>query len=201
MRCRRLCRLRRPSQTRCDPGAPGILYRHGRDSACASRAAGGGAPICRRCPGSGSEVAAACGGSDGSNPCSLRSPRLLRSAGSVSNRTPWTRIARPQKPPSTLHEIQRSAEQYRFVVANSPRGVDAEFAALETELPRVDNPFGARQARGPARAILSRLRGGAAAAGFHRLARGRSGRRGAQSCRSARADGREPSRQRGAPRT
>ena len=44
-----------------------------------------------------------------------------------------------------LHEIPRSAEQYRIVVANSPRGADAEFAELETELPRVDNPFGARQ--------------------------------------------------------
>ena len=44
-----------------------------------------------------------------------------------------------------LHEIPRSAEQYRIVVANSPRGADAELAELETELPRVDNPFGARQ--------------------------------------------------------
>ncbi len=44
-----------------------------------------------------------------------------------------------------LHDVRRSAEQYRIVVANSPRGADAEFAALETELPRVDNPFGARQ--------------------------------------------------------
>jgi tetratricopeptide (TPR) repeat protein len=44
-----------------------------------------------------------------------------------------------------LYEIPRSADQYRIVVANSPRGADAEFAELEAELPRVDNPFGARQ--------------------------------------------------------
>jgi tetratricopeptide (TPR) repeat protein len=44
-----------------------------------------------------------------------------------------------------LHEIPRSAEQYRIVVARSPRGADAEFAELETQLPRVDNPFAARQ--------------------------------------------------------
>ncbi len=44
-----------------------------------------------------------------------------------------------------LHKIQQSADQYRIVLTSSPRGPDAEFAELETEIEPVDNPFGARQ--------------------------------------------------------
>ncbi len=44
-----------------------------------------------------------------------------------------------------LHKIPQSAEQYRIVLTTSPRGTDAEFADLETELGAVDNIFGARQ--------------------------------------------------------
>src|SRR6202142_77872 len=44
-----------------------------------------------------------------------------------------------------LHKIEQSADQYRVVVAGSPRGTDAELADLETEIEPVDNVFGARQ--------------------------------------------------------
>ncbi|MDP9014951.1 MAG: tetratricopeptide repeat protein [Pseudomonadota bacterium] len=44
-----------------------------------------------------------------------------------------------------LHKIEQSAAQYRIVLTSSPRGPDAEFAALETELAAVDNAYGARQ--------------------------------------------------------
>lgn len=44
-----------------------------------------------------------------------------------------------------LHKIAQSADQYRIVLATSPRGMDAEFADLEAELGLVDNVFGARQ--------------------------------------------------------
>jgi tetratricopeptide (TPR) repeat protein len=44
-----------------------------------------------------------------------------------------------------LQKIAQSAEQYRIVVSTSPRGADAEFADLETELGLADNVFGARQ--------------------------------------------------------
>ena len=44
-----------------------------------------------------------------------------------------------------LHHIAQSADQYRIVLVASPRGTDAEFAQLETELDGVDNVFGARQ--------------------------------------------------------
>ena len=44
-----------------------------------------------------------------------------------------------------LHKIQQSADQYRIVLTTSPRGTDAEFAELETEIEPVDNVFGARQ--------------------------------------------------------
>ena len=44
-----------------------------------------------------------------------------------------------------LHEIPQSAAHYRVVLTSSPRGTDAEFAALETELAATDNIYGARQ--------------------------------------------------------
>ncbi len=44
-----------------------------------------------------------------------------------------------------LHKIQQSADQYRIVLTTSPRGTDAEFAELESEIEPVDNVFGARQ--------------------------------------------------------
>jgi len=44
-----------------------------------------------------------------------------------------------------LHKIPQSAEQYRIVLTTSPRGTDAEFAELESEIEPVDNVFGARQ--------------------------------------------------------
>ncbi|MEP6548521.1 MAG: tetratricopeptide repeat protein [Gammaproteobacteria bacterium] len=44
-----------------------------------------------------------------------------------------------------LHKIGKAATYYRFVLANSPIGADAEFAALEAELGADDNIFGARQ--------------------------------------------------------
>ncbi|MGO9990430.1 MAG: tetratricopeptide repeat protein [Steroidobacteraceae bacterium] len=44
-----------------------------------------------------------------------------------------------------LHHIAQSADQYRIVLVASPRGTDAEFAQLETELDSVDNVFGVRQ--------------------------------------------------------
>lgn len=44
-----------------------------------------------------------------------------------------------------LHHIERAAEQYRIVLSSSPQGLDAEFAALATELDGNDNLFGARQ--------------------------------------------------------
>lgn len=44
-----------------------------------------------------------------------------------------------------LHKIAQSADQYRIVLTSSPRGTDAEFAELETEIEPVDNVFGARQ--------------------------------------------------------
>ncbi len=44
-----------------------------------------------------------------------------------------------------LHRIAQSADQYRIVLVASPRGTDAEFAELETELEGVDNVFGVRQ--------------------------------------------------------
>jgi len=45
----------------------------------------------------------------------------------------------------SLDKIAQSADQYRIVLASSPRGADAEFADLETELGLADNVFGARQ--------------------------------------------------------
>ncbi len=44
-----------------------------------------------------------------------------------------------------LQNIPQSADEYRIVLRNSPRGPDAEFAELETELGTADNLFGARQ--------------------------------------------------------
>jgi tetratricopeptide (TPR) repeat protein len=44
-----------------------------------------------------------------------------------------------------LQRIAQSAMQYRIVLNSSPRGTDAEFAVLETELAATDNIFGARQ--------------------------------------------------------
>jgi tetratricopeptide (TPR) repeat protein len=44
-----------------------------------------------------------------------------------------------------LHQIEQSAAHYRVVLKSSPRGTDAEFAALETELSGAGNLFGARQ--------------------------------------------------------
>jgi tetratricopeptide (TPR) repeat protein len=44
-----------------------------------------------------------------------------------------------------LHKIEQSAAHYRVVLKSSPRGPDAEFAELETELSAAANIFGARQ--------------------------------------------------------
>ncbi len=44
-----------------------------------------------------------------------------------------------------LQRIAKAAEQYRIVLASSPRGVDAECADLEAELANSDNLYGARQ--------------------------------------------------------
>jgi tetratricopeptide (TPR) repeat protein len=44
-----------------------------------------------------------------------------------------------------LHKIEQSAAHYRVVLKSSPRGTDAEFAALEHELAATDNIYGARQ--------------------------------------------------------
>jgi tetratricopeptide (TPR) repeat protein len=44
-----------------------------------------------------------------------------------------------------LHRIEQSAAHYRVVLKSSPRGTDAEFAALEHELAATDNIYGARQ--------------------------------------------------------
>ena len=44
-----------------------------------------------------------------------------------------------------LFRIPQAAEQYRIVLASSPRGEAEEFAALDTELESGDDPFGARQ--------------------------------------------------------
>jgi tetratricopeptide (TPR) repeat protein len=44
-----------------------------------------------------------------------------------------------------LYKIDQAAAHYRTVLTNSPIGVDAEFAALESELGGNDNIFGARQ--------------------------------------------------------
>jgi tetratricopeptide (TPR) repeat protein len=44
-----------------------------------------------------------------------------------------------------LHKIEQSAAHYRVVLKSSPRGADAEFAALEHELAATDNIYGARQ--------------------------------------------------------
>ena len=68
----------------------------------------------------------------------------------------------------TLDKIAQSADQYRIVLATSPRGADAEFADLETELGLADNVFGARQladrlaASYPTSPAALRLRGFAA---------------------------------------
>jgi tetratricopeptide (TPR) repeat protein len=44
-----------------------------------------------------------------------------------------------------LYKIDQAAAHYRIVLAGSPIGTDAEFAALESELGGNDNIFGARQ--------------------------------------------------------
>jgi tetratricopeptide (TPR) repeat protein len=44
-----------------------------------------------------------------------------------------------------LHKIEQSAVHYRFVLAAAPRGPEAEFAVLATELAATDNIYGARQ--------------------------------------------------------
>jgi tetratricopeptide (TPR) repeat protein len=44
-----------------------------------------------------------------------------------------------------LHQVERSAAQYRVVLDSSPRGADVEFGALETELTTAGNIYGARQ--------------------------------------------------------
>ena len=44
-----------------------------------------------------------------------------------------------------LHKIGKAAAHYHFVLAHSPLGTNAEFAALEAELGGNDNIFGARQ--------------------------------------------------------
>jgi tetratricopeptide (TPR) repeat protein len=44
-----------------------------------------------------------------------------------------------------LYKIDQARAEYRFVLLNSPIGMDAELAALETELGGSDNVYGARQ--------------------------------------------------------
>jgi len=67
-----------------------------------------------------------------------------------------------------LSRIEQSAAQYRIVLTSSPRGAEAEFTDLETELGLLDNVFGARQladrlaAAFPASVAALRLQGFAA---------------------------------------
>ena len=44
-----------------------------------------------------------------------------------------------------LHKIGQAAAQYRVVLSSSPRGADAEFSVIETELSAADDIYGARQ--------------------------------------------------------
>ena len=68
----------------------------------------------------------------------------------------------------TMQRIPQSAGEYRIVLTTSPRGADAEFADLETELASAGNVFGARQvadrlaASFPESAAALRLQGFAA---------------------------------------
>jgi tetratricopeptide (TPR) repeat protein len=68
----------------------------------------------------------------------------------------------------SMQKIPQAAEEYRIVLSTSPRGVDAEFADLETELSSAGNVFGARQvadrlaAAFPESAAALRLQGFAA---------------------------------------
>ena len=70
-----------------------------------------------------------------------------------------------------LHEIEQATVQYRAVLASSPRGTEAEFAVLETELAASGNVYGARQLADrlaqyfPASSAASRLRAFAALRG------------------------------------
>jgi len=67
-----------------------------------------------------------------------------------------------------LHKIDEAATHYRSVLAHSPLGMEAEFAALETELGSNENIFGSRQladrlaASFPASAAALRVQGFAA---------------------------------------
>jgi tetratricopeptide (TPR) repeat protein len=45
----------------------------------------------------------------------------------------------------SLYRVQESASHYRFVIANSPQGVETEFADVEADLESSDNNFGARE--------------------------------------------------------
>jgi tetratricopeptide (TPR) repeat protein len=68
----------------------------------------------------------------------------------------------------SMQKIPQAAEEYRIVLSTSPRGVEAEFADLETELSSAGNVFGARQvadrlaAAFPESAAALRLQGFAA---------------------------------------
>jgi hypothetical protein len=68
----------------------------------------------------------------------------------------------------SLYLIEQSALHYQFVLSASPKGTEAEFAALETELQSNDNAFGARRladrlaALFPASAAALRMQGFAA---------------------------------------
>jgi predicted Zn-dependent protease len=44
-----------------------------------------------------------------------------------------------------LYRVDAAASDYRFVLANSPGGVETEFAEVETDLEATDNNFGARE--------------------------------------------------------
>ena len=101
-------------------------------------------------------------------------------AGSRSIRSRWTRNARRRERRWRCTRSTRPRLITAVVLSNSPRGADAEFADLETELVGNDNVFGARQLADRLAASFPASAGGAADAGIRRPARGRSGRGGAQ---------------------
>jgi len=127
------------------PGATVILYRHGRDSPRSAGAARRRAPIC---VGSGAR--------DGS--------RLLQRATEVTAETlqpslmagvasRWLylnpRSLDAQRAAAraalALYKVDEAAAHYRIVLLNSPVGLDAEFADVETDLGSDENVFGAHQ--------------------------------------------------------
>ena len=133
-------------------GAAGILYRHGRDSARAARAARRGAPIR--------------GGRGRATPTSIfcaarrRSHRRVLAAlvdrgggGALDqpgSRNRWRRTARPPGRRSRCTKSSKPPSNIGSCSATSPRGIDAEFADLETESRRGGQCVRRTPARGSA---------------------------------------------------